>query len=156
MKNTLLVLLLMVVMGSCKKDEFDSIPKIEFKDINPNFVPIGATNTDNTEKPKLIFSVTDAEGDFGNQTAVDSSFIVLKNLQTGIVDSIRFPNLQRAPKKDFKAEVSVDLFQFIDCFSSAPPSPRLDSNYFEVYVRDAKNHKSNTITTTKPAIRQCL
>lgn len=156
MKNTLIVLILLVAVSACKKDEFESTPQIEFVDINPNFLSEDILDPDDPAAPKLIFNITDAEGDFGSDRDDDSSWIYIKNLQTGELDSTRFPDLSRAPKKDFKAEVSVALFDYMLCFSSPPPAPTwVDSTYFEVYVTDAKKHKSNTITTTKPALIQC-
>lgn len=155
MKNTLLVLLVLVAFSACKKDSFESTPQIKFVDISPNFLPMGINDPDHPAIPKLILEVTDAEGDFGGPGITDSSWIYIKNLRSNNMDSFRFPNLERAPKKDFKAEVSITLFNSLECYSSAPPSPRVDTSYFEVYVTDSKNHKSNVITTTKPAFREC-
>lgn len=155
MKNTLIVLLGMLVLSACKKDEFESTPQIEFVDISPNVLSMAVNNPDDPSIPKLILEVTDAEGDFGGPGITDSSWIFIKNTRSGNLDSFRFPNLDRAPKKDFKAEVSISLYNSLECFSSAPPSPRLDSSYFEVYVTDSKNHKSNVITTPTPAYREC-
>ncbi len=154
MKNTLLVLLVMLALGACNKDDFESTPKIEFVEIKPNLLTADVLGSNSAGAPKLIFNVTDAEGDLGTGQPDDSSWIYLKNLQTGELDSVRFPDLSRAPKNDFKGEVSVNLFDYLVCLSSPAPPASIDTTYFEVYVRDAKNHKSNTFTTP-PTMQEC-
>lgn len=141
---------------SCKKDDFETTPKISFVDVSPNAFASDLTILNKDFAPKLILKVTDAEGDFGSTSGTDSSYIYIKNLLTNSFDSVRFPNLERAPKKDFEAEVSVNLFDFLECVDPGPARPRVDTTYYEVYITDSKNHKSNVITTTKPVFYECL
>jgi len=155
MKNTLVILCILAGLASCKKDKFETVPKISFVDVKPNVFSSDILSGARDFAPKLIMKVTDAEGDFGSDADTDSSFIYIKNLLTNSFDSVRFPNLDRAPKKDFDAEVSVNLFDFLECVDPGPVRPRTDTTYYEVYITDAKKNKSNVITTTKPVFFQC-
>ena len=159
MKNTLLVIAVLIGLSSCKKDKFTTAPQIEFVDINPNFASADLLSTSPEALfPKLVFNITDAEGDFGNDPSSpqDSSWIYIKHLLTMRVDSLRFPDLRQAPKSNFDAEVTANLFpNFVECVSPGPSLPRVDTVFFEVYVRDAKGNKSNVITTTKPLLTEC-
>ena len=155
MKNTLLVICVMAALVSCKKDKFNSVPQVSFVDMTNNYVPRNLTAFEKPFAPKMILKITDSEGDFGVSSPTDSSWIVIRHLLTNSVDSVRFPDLSRAPKKDFDAEVTVNMFDFLDCRSSGPVRPSIDTIFYEVYVRDWKNNKSNTITTTTPILRNC-
>lgn len=156
MKNTLLIVCLLIGVASCKKDKFTTDPQIKFVDMKRNVVTRNLFNTERYLAPELVIKVTDAEGDFGSASSTDSSWIVIKHLLSNDIDSLRFPDLSRAPKDNFEAEVSVNLFDFIQCYSPGPVTPRVDTIFYDVYIRDSKNHKSNVITTTKPVLRTCL
>lgn len=157
MKYTLLIASLFFMLAGCKKDKFTTAPQISFVDIKPNFAPMGLTNVFPELIPKLIFDITDAEGDFGSSIdPSDSSWIYVKNLVTLSTDSFRFPNLQSASKDNFKAEVSVNMLDAIEfCPIPGGIKPRVDTVFYDVYVRDAKGHKSNVIKTGKPILTEC-
>jgi hypothetical protein len=55
-----------------------------------------------------------------------------------------------------KAEVTISLFNALDCVTPGPPRPRTDTVFYEVYVRDAKKNKSNVITTVDALFYRCL
>lgn len=157
MKNTLIFICVLAIgMLSCKKDKFTTEPQIKFVDVSPNNFSSDLTSLYKDFAPKLILKVTDAEGDFGSADITDSSMIYLKNLLTNSIDSFKFPDLARAPKSDFNAEVSINLFEALECRNSGPARPRVDTTFYEVYITDAKKNKSNVITTTKPVLYQCL
>jgi hypothetical protein len=157
MKNTLLIACAVALgLVSCKKDKFTTEPQIKFVDVKPNSFSSDLTSLYKDFAPKLILKVTDAQGDFGSSDATDSSMVYLKNLLTNSIDSFRFPNLERAPKNNFDAEVSINLFEALECLDPGPARPRIDTTYYEVYITDAKKNKSNVITTTKPVFYQCL
>lgn len=155
MKNTFILVCIVAGLVSCKKDSFESVPKISFEDLKRNVVDRELLANERNLAPELVLKITDAEGDFGVNTDTDSSWIVIKHLLSNNIDSIRFPDLSRAPKNNFEAEVSVNLFDFIECVDPGPARPRVDTIYYEVYVRDWKNHKSNVITTGKPVLKTC-
>lgn len=155
MKNALLILCVAAGLFSCKKDKFTTAPQIEFVDIKPNFAPEGLTSIQDNLIPKLIFNITDAEGDFGTDSPEDSSWIFIKHSLTSELDSMRFPNLQRAPKNNFDAEVSASLFRFLDCNPAGPSLAGVDTVFYQVYVKDAAGNKSNVFTTSKPVLIEC-
>ncbi len=155
MKNVIALILMSVLISSCGKDKFTTAPQIKFVSLSPNFAQSSITSLD-PNAPKLTIEVTDAEGDLGGQDVTDSSMIYLRNLKSNNIDSFRFPDLTRAQQNNFKAEVTISLFNALDCVSPGPPRPRTDTLFYEVFVRDAKRNKSNVIITTEPLFYRCL
>ncbi|MEX0636062.1 MAG: hypothetical protein WD135_04780 [Ferruginibacter sp.] len=155
MKNFIALIIMSIVISSCAKDKFTTAPQIKFVSLIPNFAQSSITSLD-PNAPKLTIEVTDAEGDLGGQSITDSSMIYLKNLKSNNIDSFRFPDLTRAQQNNFKAEVTISLFNALDCISPGAPRPRTDTLFYEVYVRDAKKNKSNVITTTDALLYRCL
>jgi len=155
MKNVIALILMSVLISSCGKDKFTTAPQIKFVSVSPNFAQSSITSLD-PNAPKLTIEVTDAEGDLGGQDVTDSSMIYLRNLKSNNIDSFRFPDLTRAQQNNFKAEVTISLFNALDCVSPGPPRPRTDTLFYEVFVRDAKRNKSNVIITTEPLFYRCL
>lgn len=155
MKNILTLIIVSILVSSCDKDKFTTAPQIRFISISPNFVESSITSQ-SPGVPRLTIEVTDAEGDLGGQDVTDSSMVYLRNLKSNNIDSFRFPDLTRAQQNNFKAEVSISLFDALECVSPGPPRPRTDTLFYEVYVQDAKKNKSNVITTTDPLFYRCL
>jgi hypothetical protein len=155
MKYSIAIFILSLAIFSCKKDKFTTAPQIKFVRLSPNFAQSDITSLD-PNAPKLTIEVTDAEGDLGGQDVTDSSMIYLKNLKSNNIDSFRFPDLTRAQQNNFKAEITVSLFNALDCVTPGPRRPRTDTVFYEIYVRDAKKNKSNVITSTDPLFYRCL
>lgn len=156
MQKIALIVCVALLLAACKKDKFTTEPQIEFKSINPNYFSSEFNTIIYKESaPRLTIKVTDAEGDFGSTSLTDSSMIYIKNLLSNNLDSMRFPDLTRAPKKDFSAEVEINLFDYLECLEPGPARPRIDTTYFEVYITDAAKHKSNTVTTPVPVYYEC-
>jgi len=146
MRTLLFLVLIVFFMISCNKDKFTSEPIITYSSITPN-----SWSSDNTSinGPLLKFQLTDLEGDFGFQdTSV--SYVYVRNVADSLspFDSIPFPPIDIADKKNLNVEVSVDLGNIL------PPAhitrPYTDTLFFEVYVRDFANHKSNVIRNGNP------
>ena len=156
MKNSIFILFLLVIFGSCKKDKFTTVPQIKFVSISPNAAQSDITKVTQYLAPVLTFKITDSEGDFGSTDPKDSSMIYVKHLLTNNIDSFKFPDLANAAKSDFEAEVSINLFEALDCLTPGPQRPRTDTVYYEFYVRDAKKNKSNIVRTDKPLYYRCL
>ncbi|HSN59439.1 MAG TPA: hypothetical protein VLR49_00785 [Ferruginibacter sp.] len=156
MRNTLFIVCLLFVFSACKKDKFTTIPQIKFVNLTPDVASSDILITQKEFAPKLIFKITDAEGDFGSTSLDDSSMIYVKHLLTNNIDSFRFPNLQAATKKDFNAEITINLFDALECYSPGPARPRTDTIFYEFYVQDAKKNKSNIVRTEKPLYYRCL
>ncbi len=141
---------------SCKKDKFTTAPQIKFVSLKPNVAQSDITSNNKDQAPKLVFKITDAEGDFGSSDIKDSSMIYVKHLLSNKVDSFKFPDLTRADKTDFDAEITINLFDALECFTPGPIRPRTDTVFYEFYVQDAKKNKSNIVKTTQPLYYRCL
>lgn len=155
MKNILALLIVSILVSSCDKDEFTTAPQIKFISINPNFAQREGLTNLSPNVPKLTIEVTDAEGDIGGLDFTDSSLIVVRNLKSNNVDEFRFPDLTRAQKPNFKAEITINLFSALDCVFSPVPGVRTDTIFYEIYVQDAKKNKSNVIISTDPLFYRC-
>ena len=156
MRYTLLIVCLVLGFMSCKKDKFTTVPQIKYVDLTPNVAQSDINSTNKDQAPKLIFKITDSEGDFGTNDATDSSMIYVKHMLSNKVDSFRFPDLTRATKKDFDAEITINLFDALECYTPGPIRPRTDTVYYEFYVQDAKKNKSNIVRTERPLYYRCL
>ncbi len=155
MKKIFFLLAVIAFFSACKKDKYTTAPQISFVDVKPNFASSNLTSPERELAPKLIFKITDAEGDFGSTDPLDSSIIVVKHSLTNDTFVFDFPVLTAAAKKDFNAEVSVNLFNALVCRSPGPTRPRTDTIYYQFYVLDAKKNKSNVVVTGKPVYYRC-
>ncbi|MGF2414876.1 hypothetical protein [Ferruginibacter sp.] len=147
MRYTLLIVTLAIFFTACKKDKFTTVPQISFESVKPNSaysnIPLNQQYI-----PSLTISVTDAEGDLGFISGKDTSKIYVKNLLTGKEDSLILPNISTAAVKDFKGEISVDLSTLLG--ASTRPRPKVDTLFFEVYIKDFAKNKSNVIVSGDP------
>lgn len=130
---------------ACNKDKYTSAPQIKYKSLTQNYF----VNVINAKSPSVVFSITDSEGDLG-----DTSYIYMKNLLTGQIDSAGFPSLNGAVKKNLKADVTASLGKLGGCFTANPPG-HIDTMYYEIYVVDFAKNKSNVIVTEDPVYQQC-
>src|SRR5215212_2732537 len=142
MRITILMVVLAMLAG-CSKDKFTSVPQIKFVSVKPNPFVFGAS-TDNTI-PRLTIHLTDSEGDFGFRAGKDTSYVYVKNITVPPFksDSLKFPDLTNAKRANLDADVEVIIKQLM--VESSRPRPKIDTLYFEVYVRDFANNKSNVI-----------
>lgn len=147
MRYTLLIVAAVLFFAACKKDKFTTVPQITFKSVNPNFayssIPVTQQNI-----PILTIGVTDLEGDLGFIAGMDTSKVYVKNLLTNKEDSIILPNISTAAVKNFKGDIAINLGAFLG--GSSRPSPKTDTLYFEVYIKDFAKNKSNVIRSTAP------
>ena len=147
MRYHLLFTIAILLFAACKKDKYTTAPQISYKSINPNAV---FTNIPIQVMPVLTIEVTDAEGDLG-LTGTDTAKIFIKNLITGNIDSsLRLPDLSAAAGKNFKANVEITLDTQILLEGTTRPSPKTDTLFYEVYIKDFAKNKSNVIITTDP------
>ena len=157
MRYLFFAVLFCIIFISCNKNKYTSAPQIKFKSISSSFV---SNSPRGTPPPILTLELTDAEGDFGFTEQKDTSYVYIKNISTPPfrMDSFKFPStLSKAVKKNFKADLEVDLTgdQNIPgsnnlLIPSTRPRPKTDTLYFEVYVKDFAKNKSNVIKTTDP------
>ncbi|RYG43325.1 MAG: hypothetical protein EOO01_21510 [Chitinophagaceae bacterium] len=147
--RTIFAIFFLLTIASCSKDKFTDEPQIEFKGFDINQATNTMTSLD--PPPHVKLKVTDGNGDVGFIDGVDTAFVYLKNILNGREDSVRFPDLGSAARKNFEAELEVSLFDVIGGrTSNFPPRPYVDTLYFEVYMRDFNRNKSNVIITSEP------
>ncbi|MEI8053859.1 MAG: hypothetical protein WCH52_08950 [Bacteroidota bacterium] len=146
MRTLIIVILSSLFLISCKKDSFTSVPQITYLSISPNS---WSSDNHSINGPVLTFQLTDLEGDFGFQDTL-ISYVYIKNAADSLnsPDSIPFPQINISDKRNLNAQVAVDFGAVLP-----PPHntrPYTDTLYFEVYVKDFANHKSNVIKSTDP------
>ena len=155
MRTTFILIVSVLVFASCNKDKYTTAPQIRFKSVSPD-VAISGLATTRANAPRLTIEVTDAEGDIGFIEGKDTSRVYIKNLKSGNLDSFYLPDIQTASIKNFKGDVVVNLFDALDCIDPGPARPRIDTTYYEVYIKDFAKNKSNVIVTDKPVYYHCL
>lgn len=142
-----ILLFAVITLGflSCKKDKFNTVPKISYKKISPDTWL--SNNTDPTQGPMLTFQLTDAEGDFGFNDNQDTSYVYVKNLTVPPykLDSMKFPVLTSLNRSNLDVEVEVNIRSVL-ANTIGRPRPYTDTLQFEVYVVDFAKNKSNVIT----------
>lgn len=144
MRYLLAIIVVALVFTGCKKDKFTTVPQISFKSFKPN---VWFLNSTVNPGPMLNIKLTDAEGDFGFNENKDTSYVYVKNLTIAPynIDSLKFPNLGSAAKKNFDVEVSVDLKGGLGILQGSGISHKTDTIFFEIYVKDFAKNKSNVI-----------
>ena len=154
MRITILSVTVILLFSACNKDKYTTEPQISFKSISPNAFSSNSTSTQIAFAPKLTLVITDANGDLGININ-DTSRVFIKNLLTNNIDSFDFPDLKNSTGRNFKAEVTINLFNTLDCRAPGPPRPRTDTTYYEVYVTDFEKNKSNFMITSEPVYYLC-
>jgi hypothetical protein len=142
------VLLLAVTIISCKKSTSSSAPEIKFKKITSSFVK----NTDPDTSPIITIELKDAEGDIGFNDGKDTSYVYVKNISRAPfkLDSFFFPAaLAKVTGKNFKADVDIAIRSLLPATLAGP---RVDTLFYEVYVKDFAKNKSNVIRTDNPLL----
>jgi hypothetical protein len=147
MRYYIILLGIILIVASCKKDQFNTVPKISFLSLSPSSWQSTSTAING---PWLKFQLNDKEGDFGFQDT-SISYVYVKRFSTGLstVDSFSFPfpNLPIADKSNLDVEVTIDLN-----FALPPRAmrPRVDTIFYEFYVKDFAGNKSNVLRNPEP------
>ncbi len=151
MRYILLIILFALCFAACKKDKFTTVPQIKYKSVKPNAWLSSNTNREIEFAPVLTISVTDAEGDLGFKAGSDTSKIYIKNLVTNKTDSsYLLPDIKSAAKSNFKGDIAINLFNVMGGKPGVSTRPRVDTLYFEVYIKDFAKNVSNVIKTGDP------
>jgi hypothetical protein len=143
MKYLVLFFAAIILFTSCNKNKFTTVPQLTYKSITPSTFKRGTTSTSGNI-PKLIFEITDSEGDVGIVPSKDSAFIYIKNLKMNELDSVLFPNVKPISFKNFTATVEVKL-DGKPSFLRVPNGSVKDTVYYELYVKDFAKNKSEVI-----------
>lgn len=144
MRYTLIFLVISFFVVSCGKDKYTSVPQIAFKSVKPNAVSSGVI-IGSPEIPVITINVTDAEGDLGFKTGVDTSYIFIKNLLINRLDSFFLPDLSTVVTKNYQSDILINTFDILR--GSNRQRPKIDTLRFEIYIKDFAKNKSNVITT---------
>jgi len=147
MRYILFVALIVLGLAACKKDKFTTAPQISYKSLKPNTV---YSNLPSQPAPVITLHVTDAEGDLSFVPGSDSAWIFVKNLLTNTSDSLQFPDLTGVSKSNFQFDLDIPLTSNNLIKGSPRPSPKTDTLYFEVYIKDQAKNKSNVLVTPDP------
>jgi hypothetical protein len=150
MRYTFLILVMIFIFAACKKDKYTTAPQISFKSLKPNSWISSNTSIEKEFAPILTLGVTDAEGDLGFKPGSDTSKVYIKNLISNKIDSLFLPDLKSATTSNFKAEIILNLFDFMGGKPNVSTSPRTDTLFFEVYIKDFAKNKSNVLVTSDP------
>ena len=146
MQKTIFFIFICFLFLSCKKEDFTTVPHIDFLSITPS---TWYSDDPSLTGPQLSFKLTDAEGDFGFQdTSISFVYIRLENDTLNPPDSLAFPDLPIPNKSNLNVEVSVDIASVLP--PPHFPRPFTDTLHFELYVKDFAGHKSNVIKSTSP------
>lgn len=147
MRYIFIIVLSIIFFSACKKEEFTDAPHITYKSIKPN---VAHSNIPFEFQPAPILTIhlTDGNGDVGFKANSDTSFVYIKNLLTNKMDSFLLPDLKATARKNFEADVEISLVDILE--TSLLPPPKVDTIYFEVYVKDFAKNKSNVIVTNDP------
>ena len=156
MRTTSILPLFLLILVSCNKDKFTTAPQISLVKVSPNYAASDLPSSSRQLAPAITLQVTDAEGDLGNVVGMVPARIFVKNLSSQNIDSFDFPSLGSAAGKNFSAEVTVNLYDCLDCVDGRV-RPYLDTTYYEIYITDFQRNKSNTINTSgSPVYFKCL
>jgi hypothetical protein len=151
MRYILSIFTVTILFFACKKDKFTTVPQITFKSVKPNAWLSTNTAVQKDIAPVLTIRVTDAEGDLGLKAGKDTSLVYVKNLLNNVIDSSQLlPNIGTSAKPDFQADIAINLFSVMGGNPNSNVRPRVDTLYFEVYIKDFAKNKSNVIKTSDP------
>ncbi len=140
----------LVFLAACKKDKFTTAPQINYKSLSHNAVD----QSPSSAVPTVTLHITDAEGDLGI-TGSDTAWVFLKNLLTDKSDSLPFPDLMGAAKKNFEGDLDINVSTVLECKSLPGNVLHTDTLYFQFFVKDFAKNKSNVVTTPDPVYFIC-
>ena len=139
-----LLLFASVFFASCDKSAVSKIPHIALI----AFFPSDSTIKVNVDTTYIEFSLTDGDGDIGNDTV---SVIYLQDsrfISSGYT-KVQFPAIDGSIEDPKKGLTGTCVF-----YPLPQPVPRSDSSHlggdtlsYELYITDRANHASNHITT---------
>jgi hypothetical protein len=142
---TVIIIIISLFAVSCGKDKYTTIPQIAFKSVKPNTLRSDLPSSQQV-LPVMTISITDAEGDLGIVNGKDTAFVYIKSLINNAVDSFVMPDISILVGKNYEG----DLLITPPFKRSTRPSPKVDTLFYEIYVKDFAKNKSNVILTPDP------
>ena len=145
MRNTVIIIIISLFAVSCGKDKYTTNPQITYKSVKPNALRSDLPSSQQV-LPVMTISITDAEGDLGFINGKDTAFVYIRSLINNAVDSFIMPDIQILAGKNYEG----DLLITPPFKRSTRPSPKVDTLFYEIYVKDFAKNKSNVILTPDP------
>jgi hypothetical protein len=145
MKTKILVtLLVVIVLGACKKDKYNTTPTLTLKSVGNKVVQTGGIL-------RVEFQVTDKEGDISD-TLYFKKIRINKRTTTTIRDSLRF-QIPAAPKTtDGFIELNLQYQNHL-ISAISPGNPRQnDTLNLQFSVRDKAKNRSEPVTVENVVI----
>ncbi|HLS70213.1 MAG TPA: hypothetical protein VK027_00985 [Chitinophagaceae bacterium] len=152
-KKYIILLLLAIILYSCDKKDAVNVPNepmIELISMQPNTINV----LDSTSLIKLVFYFEDGDGDLGRDATEEQMQIFVKDSRDTsaafFTYSYPFPYIPESQRPKGALHGTVTLNFGREYF---PPQDSLhialgkDTLYFEVYIVDEAENKSNTIVT---------
>lgn len=143
---SLLFILIVVIISSCKKPDYPNEPELEYKSISKTYM---AQN--GQDSLVLTFAYTDGDGDIGSD-ATDNIFV--RDSRTGsLVASYRFPNDSDQEAGEYR-KGELQLIVYSACciyndtsFAACSPNPNQleDTLRYTIEVVDQAGNESNII-----------
>lgn len=146
MKNLIAVILIILILASCRKNsDVSIIPSITYKSLITYKYSDGKDSTG-----RLTFEYVDGDGDLGSDdsTAPQNLFVKFLEKKNGVFTepalpigfNVRIPSLTpKSRNKSISGEITYNLF--------LPPHVVNDTVKFQIYIVDRAGNKSNTIET---------
>ncbi|MBX3255356.1 MAG: hypothetical protein KF862_14540 [Chitinophagaceae bacterium] len=155
MKSISAVVLFVLVIVSCSKDKFESRPRLTFKEMKGNYVPVG-----NEYAARIVLEYTDAEGDIAgvplffekiSSSAPCANSSLDPNIPPDTVNVfLRLPG-DVPPSSDQKGEIEVILKWTELNPIACNPNDTLEDATLKFWFKDKAGNMSDTVTV--PPIR---
>ncbi|MHB1921953.1 MAG: hypothetical protein ACYCOO_06925 [Chitinophagaceae bacterium] len=131
MKPSLLIIALLLILSSCKKNtDFTNIPQITFKSVNTTVIHF--------RDPLIIdFGFRDGPGNIQDT-------VFFKKSTFNFYQAYPIPNFP--VQKNVQGTITLTLDYFKDI--GQPQNPNIpDTAFYSIYIRDLSGHNSDTIQT---------
>ena len=154
MKNVFFVAFALIVIGfaTCiRPPDYPIIPRIAFVRMTKNTLKQGNTSSDSL---RLTLSFEDGDGDIGSSDSLN--VFLTDTRQSGATpESFRMPFVpEQGAKNGISGEISLLLYTTCclpGCGSQL--NKPVDSLFYNIYIKDRAEHKSNVIRTPLIALR---
>jgi len=134
MRNTILFSIFILLLVSCKKDKFTTVPQLKYESVNTKELRRG-------QDLRFTLSFTDAEGDLTDK-------IIYRKVVRGCVNSNFVDSSNSIPSfpagKNQAGEIIVTL-RYIDV--SPQCAPKNDTATFKFVLKDQAQNRSDTATS---------
>lgn len=141
LSKIIVILALSMGLGACTKKKFSDIPKLTFNNFSTNNVKAGSN-----EKLYIYIGIQDGDGDIGFGT----NNLFFKDLRDSSTTNFQIPVIseQYNPKDGIEGILGVEYNASFLLLRPDSLHKENDTIVWEIYIKDKKGNKSNTVTTT--------